>query len=251
MTRPENTTRYGNAVSEREAWLRRFHAARPGITSTAFARAGSYERLAALVPSGRVLDLGCGDGHLARLIGDRCVGIDLSLDELARAGGVPVVQGRAQALPFPDGAFDACVSHLAFMLFDDIERVVAELGRVLVPGGRFLALLGGGPTAAGDDAFHRFLALLRPHLRAPVRFGDLRAKREPGWRELFAGWRDVAFERWELDLGGSFDQVWQFLGATYELAPEIETHVREQLRASSSNPHLPCRVVTWLAIATR
>src|SRR5690606_1060339 len=158
---------------------------------------------------------------------------------------------RAQALPFADGSFDACVSHLAFMLMEDAPAVVRELARVLAPGGWFAAVLGGGPVALGPsrsggaagedrarstpapdrgDAFHRFLAIAGPRFRAP-RFGDPRARSERGWRELFAGWTELAFERWEIDLGGSFDEVWSFLGASYELPPEERGAVRADLAA--------------------
>jgi SAM-dependent methyltransferase len=235
------------------------------VTSSALARGGSYQRLAALVPAGaRVLDLGCGDGYLCELLaarGARAVGVDVSLEELAvfraRAAGWPVA-ARAQALPFVDGAFDAAVSHLAFMLMEDAPAVVAELLRVLRPGGRFAALLGGGPTAGGDDAFHRFLAVAGPRLRGP-RFGDSRARSERGLCELFAGWADLGFERWELDLGGSFDEVWRFLGASYELSADDAPAVRAALAAALADlvdrddqgRRVPCRVATFLATATR
>jgi len=239
--------------------VRRFHAALPGITGRAFARAGSYARLAACVPSGaRVLDLACGDGLLMTHLGARAVGLDLSREELGLARGrTPrVVQGRAQALPFADASFDACTCHLAFMLFDDPERVVAELARVLVPGGVFVALLGGGPTAHGDDAFHRFLALLAPHVTAPVRLGDPRAKSEAGWRALFAGWSEADFVRWELDLGGTFDEVWAFLGASYEVPPTAAAPIEQALRAATvgltdATGRVPCTAVTWLARVVR
>jgi SAM-dependent methyltransferase len=56
----------------------------------------------------RILDVGCGDGELARqLAGTSCrwIGLDLSPTVLARAPA-PVVRGNAVALPFPDQAFD-------------------------------------------------------------------------------------------------------------------------------------------------
>ena len=237
-----------SAVTEREQFLRAFHDARPGITSRALARTGSYERLAARVPTGHVLDLACGDGPLLRLLGPRAIGVDLSRGELSHAretDDVHVLQARAQQLPFRDACFDAATCHLAFMLFEDLEEVVAELARVLKPGAPFLALLGGGPTADGDDAFHRFAALLP---RGP-RFGDRRASTEAGWRELFAGWGAVAFERWPLDLGGRFDEVWRFLGASYQLADA--GRIERELRARFPGDHVPCTVVTYLASVTR
>jgi SAM-dependent methyltransferase len=226
--------------------LRGFHAARPGITSAVLSRAGtseSYDRLVAAVPRGaRVLDLGCGDTHLVSRLGPRAVGVDLAP---SRAHGGAIVAARAQALPFAGGAFDACVCHLAFMLFDAIEQVVAELRRVVVPGGRFAAVLGGGPTADGDrgDAFHRFLAIAA--LRGPG-FGDRRARSEHGWRALFG--QPARFERFELDLSGSFEDVWRFLGASYQLAQDDAPGIRDRLRAAyAGRAIVPCRVVMWLA----
>lgn len=241
-----------SAVSERERFLRDFHDARPGITSSAMGRGGSYARLAARVPAGRVLDLACGDGALLELLGPQAIGVDLSRGELARARSratstrtIQVVQARAQALPFRDGSFDAATCHLAFMLFDDIERVVAELARVLRPGAPFIALLGGGPTAGGADAFHHFATLL-PRGRG---FGDRRASTEAGWHELFASWRDIAFERWPIDLGGSFDEVWTFLAASYQL--HDAERIRGELRAAFPGELVPCTAVTYCATATR
>jgi SAM-dependent methyltransferase len=231
-------------VTEREQFLRAFHDAQPGITRRAFDRAGSYARLAAKVPRGRVLDLACGDGALLERLGPQAIGIDSSLGEL-RAASATVVAARAQKLPFADASFDAVACHLAFMLFDDIELVVAEVGRVLRPGAPFIALLGGGPSADGDDAFHHFARLV-PRGQS---FGDRRASSEAGWRELFADWRDITFERWPLDLGGSFDEVWTFLGSSYQLRDA--DRVREQLRAACPGDHVPCTVVTYCATATR
>ncbi|MEO7732978.1 MAG: class I SAM-dependent methyltransferase [Kofleriaceae bacterium] len=243
-------------MSDREAFLRRFHAARPGITSAALGHTESYDRLIAAVPAGaRVLDLGCGDAHLVRRLGPRAIGVDLApaqtdpaRHEAGADGGAlaMLVQARAQALPFADGAFDACVCHLAFMLFDELAQVVAELRRVVIPGGVFAAVLGGGPTAAGspaDDAFHRFLAIAAP---IGPRFGDRRASTEAGWQALFGA--APRFERFELDLGGPFDDVWRFLGASYQLAAADAPAIRDRLRASFANlARVPCRAVMWLA----
>jgi SAM-dependent methyltransferase len=147
-------------------------------------------------------------------------------------------------------AFDVVTCHLAFMLFDELATVVRELERVLVPGGEFVALLGGGPTAEGDDAFHRFLRLLPP--RTAPRLGDPRARHEAGWRELMPRWNVRPFERWTLDLGGTFDQVWAFLGASYEVAPAHAVELRDALRTATAEwgDAIPCTVVAYLARAT-
>jgi len=253
-------------VSDREAFLRRFHAARPGITSSVFARPGgvtSYDRLIAAVPRGaRVLDLGCGDTYLVSRLGPRAIGLDLAPSCGREGGAATIVAGRAQAMPFADRAFDACVCHLAFMLFDDLERVVCELRRVVVPGGVFAAVLGGGPTAGGaageradaadeDDAFHRFLAIATPRGGG---FGDRRASTEAGWRELFAcrgapgGAGEPRCERFVLDLSGPFAEVWRFLGASYQLSAADAPAIRARLEAAyADRAVVSCRVVMWLA----
>ncbi len=231
-------------MTERE--LRAFHARNPGATSRAFAKTGSYARLAAAVAGAeRVLDLACGDR-----VTPGAIGVDLSLEELSRTAG-PRVVARAQALPFGDASFDAVVCHLAFMLFDDIERVVAELARVIAPGGTFAALVGGGPVeGAGErDAFHRFLAIAKPHVRS-LALGDPRAKSERGWRELFAGWSEPRFERVELELGGTFEEAWDFVGASYQLDPAFADRVRDELRAELGD-RASCRVACFVATVIR
>jgi SAM-dependent methyltransferase len=245
-------------ASRGEAFLRAFHARHPGATSAALGASGSYDALAVCVPAGaRVLDLGCGDGLLLDLLaarGARAVGVDLSRDELvlARRRGAAVAQGRAQELPFAGASFDAVVAHLVLMLLDELDAAVAEIARVLAPGGRLVAVLGGGPTAGGDDAFHRFTAALATRLAAtpapPPALGDRRASSEAGWRALFPGW-DVRFERRELDLSGPLADVWRFLGASYQLVDGDA--LRAELRAAFPRDPVPCRVVTWLATATR
>ena len=214
------------------------------MTSQALARSRIYDRFASLLAGvGRVLDLACGDSYLTRLLGTNAIGVDIS----AERG--PTVRARAQQLPFADATFDAVACHLAFMLFDDIDLVVAELTRVLRSGGAFHALLGGGPTADGDDAFHAFAELLP---RGGIAFGDPRSKSEAGWRELFAerDWRDITFERWEIDLSGSFDEVWTFLGSSYQLA-SADDRVRAELRARFPGERVPCAVATYYASVIR
>ena len=225
-------------ATELEQRVLAVHAARPGFTSRGFERSGSYDRLAAAVPAGaRVLDLACGDGALlSRIPG--AIGVDLSPHELALASGV-VVRARAQALPFADRSFDVVTCHLALMLFDDLEQVMHELDRVLAPGGSVLAVIGGGPVADPiDDVFPVFL----DHLKGCANVLPLE---RPDWSHVFAGWCVAPWERHELVLDGTFDEVWPFLAACYELPADPRA-----LRAEVAfEGHVRCRAVTWLVRA--
>lgn len=95
-------------------------------------------------PVDRVLDLACGTGdfaEIAREAGASVVGLDFARQMLLgalrrRIDGVAFVQGDALHLPFADGSMTAAVSGFALRNFVAIPPVLAELARVLAPGGR-------------------------------------------------------------------------------------------------------------------
>ncbi len=102
-----------------------------------------------------LLDVGCGSGaFLARHASQvrRVAGIDLSdlQVELARrnladriaAGTADIVKGDAAALPWPDGTFTVVTSMESFEGFPDPQQVLAEMIRVLRPGGRAVLNIG-------------------------------------------------------------------------------------------------------------
>jgi SAM-dependent methyltransferase len=96
----------------------------------------------------RMLDVGTGEGQLARValkLGvEQVVGIDPTAAQLkvARERGPELyARASAEALPFPDGAFNSVVVCLVFEHIADHVPAIAEIGRVLEPGGRFLFFL--------------------------------------------------------------------------------------------------------------
>lgn len=157
--------------------LRAVHSANPGFTEACAGQCRdaegrtSYEWLVEAVVSERhrtVLDLACGSGALLAILdarmslGTRLMGVDMSPDELALArarlpeGRVDLVEGLAQDLAhLEDGSVDAVLCHWALTLMDPVAPVLAEIARVLAPGGRFAAIVDGPMRSApGYEAVH-------------------------------------------------------------------------------------------------
>ena len=126
----------------------------------------AFEAVAEGAPE-RVLEVGGGPGELSARIaselGCEVVMLDVAprMVELARGRGVDARVGDVQQLPFPDASFDCAVA--AWMLFHvpDLDRGLAELARVLRPGGRLVAVtnseehLGELRELAGSAAWER------------------------------------------------------------------------------------------------
>ena len=96
-----------------------------------------------------VLDVGTGEGQVARLAmaggATRVVGVDPTdaqvVEAARRGGGAHYARAGAHALPFPDRRFDAVVACLVFEHIEAHGQAIAEVARVLRPGGRFLFFL--------------------------------------------------------------------------------------------------------------
>jgi SAM-dependent methyltransferase len=102
-----------------------------------------------LAGASRVVDVGTGEGQIARLAtrlgGEFVVGVDPTRAQISvaaeRAGGPVYLRGSAEKLPFADASFDAAIACLVFEHLPDHKPPIAEIGRVLKPGGRFLFFL--------------------------------------------------------------------------------------------------------------
>jgi ubiquinone/menaquinone biosynthesis C-methylase UbiE len=98
----------------------------------------------------RVLDVGCGTGYLLRLLAGRCphatelAGIDPAPSMIGAAGQAAddrrlrFTIGTAEALPYPDNAFDLVVSTTSFDHWADQPAGLRQCARVLAPGGHLV-----------------------------------------------------------------------------------------------------------------
>ena len=96
----------------------------------------------------RVVDVGCGDGQISRLLARRgatVIGADPTWNQIRvardRGGGPSFLSAAADGLPFRDGSFDAAVACLVFEHIDAVDEALLEVARVLEPGGRFAFFL--------------------------------------------------------------------------------------------------------------
>lgn len=115
-------------------------------------------------PGEQILDLGCGDGQLSARIaasGAIVTGLDASpqMAAAARSRGIVVHEASAESMPFADRSFDAVFSNAALHWVRNHNAMLAEVRRVLRPGGRFVAEMGGqGNIAAIQVALMASLA---------------------------------------------------------------------------------------------
>lgn len=150
----------------------------------------------------RVLDVGCGTGVLLGEIGHqapeaRLTGVDLVGEMLAVAqerlpADVELTSAPAEALPFDDASFDVVISSSVLHYIRQPERALAEIGRVLTPGGRLVL----------TDWCRDYLAMraLDWYLRAtdPAHCRTLRSD-ELGRLAGASGLEIVALDRFRLD----------------------------------------------------
>ncbi len=183
MTRLDDPALVASEYAD-ESRLRRRAAGYAGAGTRDDARIPLVDAVVAATPR-RVLAVGCGWGELAEWIaretGAEVVAIDLSprMVELASERGIDASVADVQQLPFADGTFDVVVA--AWMLYHvpDLDRGLADIARVLRPGGTLVAstnsrfhldelreLVGSGPSTLkfsredGEDHLRPYFAAI-------------------------------------------------------------------------------------------
>jgi ubiquinone/menaquinone biosynthesis C-methylase UbiE len=188
-------------------------------------------RAADLQPGEHVLDVACGTGVIARAAAAHVgttgtvTAIDLAPDmiDVAKATPAPADPpiewhvGDAAALPFPDGAYDVVFCQMGLMFMDDRARAVAEMVRVVAPGGRVVVNTPGRIQPAFEMMERGIVEHLGPDLGVFVRAvfsmhdpnGVAVLLRDAGLRDVTAGESTVT-----LRLPAPAEFLWQYVNLT-------------------------------------
>ncbi len=223
-------------------FLHAFHAAHPGATPAAIGHwqiddtgRTSYDLLADFLVAEAadevVMDLGCGDGALVEkiLAADggplAVIGVDASPEELKKAKKrlrkrAVLHHGIAHYLPTPDEELAGVGCHMALMLMQPAEEVVAEVARVLMPGGVLGAVVGTHTHA--EPMFQTFVeqlkALPEDQRRPRPALGDPRTRSAEGLAELLAPhFSRVEVTEHALWTEGDAEALWASLSLTYDV----------------------------------
>ena len=181
------------------------------LGSSVHAKGADLDRLEALarrLRPARALDLGCGAGHaayaLARGGAAGVIAYDLSAQMLgvvereARARGhaqIATRQGAAAQLPFDDAGFELIVTRYSAHHWPSVPAAMAQIERVLRPGGRLVVIDVVAPEAALLDTTLQTIDLLRD-------LSHVRNYRASEWRSMLAaaGLVETGSEQWKLPL---------------------------------------------------
>lgn len=214
------------AAAEREGWS---DPERVAAYTALFAK-GSDQIIPAIVeacrpgPGTKALDLCCGHGNLTEALSDagaEVTGLDFSPAMLAaaraRVPGAAFVEGDAQAMPFADGSFDVVVSNVGLGHVPDQPKAVAEIARVLKPGG--VAALSSWSAPEDSPSFQVVFGALKAKaddLSAAPSAPDFHALARPETAEPLlgkAGFRDLRLKTvnvvWEFDRPEGFAEVFR------------------------------------------
>lgn len=222
--------------------------------------AGEFMARLPLKPGMRVLDVACGSGNLAVIAARKgCItrGVDIATNLVAQARdrataeglAIEFIEGDVEALPYPDGEFDAVISMFGAMFAPRPEAVAAELHRVTKPGG-FVAMANWTPQGFIGKMFGVFKAHLPPpphNLPPPVLWGD-----EPTVRDRLDAFaeveltRRIALMRYPFSPSETVDFFRRYYGPTGRafdaLSPERQAGLRQalvELQAAHNSSETP------------
>jgi SAM-dependent methyltransferase len=189
----------------------------------------------------RWLDVGCGNGAFTEMLVERCAplsvqGIDPSEEQLAFARTRPASrvaqfrQGDAMALPFPGDTFDTAVMPLVIFFVHDPAKGVAEMARVVCPGGTVTAyawdMVGGGFPYEALQVEMRGMGVAVPVPPSPD------ASRIDAMRDLWTGagldsveTREIIVQRTFID----FDDYWTTILGGPSVGPQLAAMASEDL----------------------
>ena len=189
----------------------------------------------------RWLDVGCGNGAFTEMLIERCApasvdGIDPAEGQITYARSRPASRmakfglGDAMALPFPDNSFDVTVMPLVLFFVPDPPKGVAEMARVVCPGGEVTAyswdMIGGGfPYQALQAQMREMNAIVRS---AP----NPDASRMKVLRELWTGAGLEAVETREITVQrtfADFDDYWTTILKGPSVSPGLAAMTPEHL----------------------
>ncbi len=204
----------------------------------------------------RWIDVGCGNGAFTELLTEHCrpaeiQGVDPSEAQLAfarsrhSAGIAHFRQGDAMALPFADNSFDAAVMALVIFFVPDPPAGVAEMARVVRPGGQVVSYA--WDVENGGFPNEPLLAEMRAMELPPIRPPSAAASRVENLRALWSGAGLDRIETREIAVQRTFDDFDDFWGAALlgasikasvaKMTPEQLEHLKERVRTQLGAGH--------------
>jgi len=216
-------------------------------------------------PGLRWLDVGCGNGASTEMLVERCApasvhGIDPSEAQLVYARTRPASrmaqfrQGDAMTLPYSDDSFDAAVMALVIFFVPDPAKGVAEMVRVVCPGGIIAAyawdMAGGGFPYATLQAEMRAMGVAVP---VPP---SANASRIEVMQDLWADAGLDAVETREISVQrtfADFDDYWAAILGGPSVGPQLAAMSAEQiaLLKGRMRPHLPADAAGRITYSAR
>ena len=251
-------------------YLQGWHDRHPGATSTMLdsltdeVGRNSYEVLAEVIHDGDepVLDLACGDGYLLELLHPNrvCVGMDWNIAELDAAcrrigHGAPLARANAAGLPVATAAFGAVACHYALMLLQPLESVLAEVARVLRPGGLLATVLPAPPPENTPNPISVFRAAWQevsgtyPVNIPPIQDGRALQLESLKWLLANAGLSSVLVQSFSASKPMTVDEAVGFLLLTYLpdlLPPAGYAHLTRVLKVELDKLDADTGMVTFV-----